>query len=187
MKNLFHITYLNLSGKKLPKFSHCASEKERDDLKRKCKEFEAKMDVLTRSEQASNKDANERLQQLEKALEEALIEREEILEAAEKEIQSTKTMAIETEQKMMDDFEWKLREIESDYRDKIKALEDTVDKKVKTARDDLIRQKDEEFTRMSINLKRELEDRMKAEKNALKSSLDAQNNATKEKAIELIR
>ena len=60
------------------------------------------MDVLTRSEQATNKDANERLQQLEKALEEALIEREEILEAAEKEIQSTKTMAIETEQKMMD-------------------------------------------------------------------------------------
>merc|ERR1711944_263195 len=106
-------------------------EKERDDMKRKIKEFEAKMDVLTRSEQATNKDANERLQQLEKALEEALIEREEILEAAEKEIQSTKTMAIETEQKMMDDFEWKLREIESDYRDKIKALEDTVDKKVK--------------------------------------------------------
>ena len=48
-------------------------EKERDDLKRKCKEFEAKMDVLTRSEQAMNKDANERLKQLEKALEEALI------------------------------------------------------------------------------------------------------------------
>ena len=34
-----------------------------------------------------------------------IIEREEILEAAEKEIQSQKTIAIETEQKMMDDFE----------------------------------------------------------------------------------
>ena len=48
-------------------------EKERDDMKRKIKEFEAKMEVLTRSEQAMNKDANERLKQLEKALEEALI------------------------------------------------------------------------------------------------------------------
>ena len=92
-------------------------------------------------------DANERLKQLEKALEEALVEREEILEAAEKEIQGQKTIAIETEQKMMDDFEWKLREIESDYRDKIKAMEDSVDIKVKSARDELIRQKDDEFTR----------------------------------------
>ena len=53
------------------------------------------MDVLTRSEQATNKDANERLQQLEKALEEALIEREEILEAAEKEI-SKRTNSLRT-------------------------------------------------------------------------------------------
>ena len=48
---------------------------------------------------------------------------------------------------MMDDFEWKLREIESDYRDKIKAMEDSVEIKVKSSRDELIRQKDEEFTR----------------------------------------
>jgi len=44
------------------------------------------------------------------------VEREEILEACEREIQHEKNIAIETEQKMMDDFEWKLREIENDYR-----------------------------------------------------------------------
>lgn len=54
-------------------------EKERDDMKRKIKEFEAKMDVLTRSEQAMSKDANERLKQLEKALEEALIGKDHVL------------------------------------------------------------------------------------------------------------
>merc|ERR1712025_367138 len=67
-------------------------EKERDDLKRRCKEFEARLDVLSRSERAAEKDASEKLGQLEKALEEALVEREEILEAAEKEIDNHKTI-----------------------------------------------------------------------------------------------
>ena len=56
---------------------------------------------------------------LEKALEEALVERQEILEAAAKEIENEKTIALQTEQKMMDDFEWKLREIEADNRAKV--------------------------------------------------------------------
>ena len=66
----------------------------------------------------------------------ALVEREEILEAAEKEIQHTKNIAIETEQKMMDDFEWKLREIEGEYRDKLKTLETSVASRIKTAQDE---------------------------------------------------
>merc|ERR1711976_1063096 len=100
-----------------------------------------------------------------------LIEREEILEAAEKEIQSTKTMAIETEQKMMDDFEWKLREIESDYRDKIKTIEDGVGAKVKAACDEIVSKKDEEFARMSITMRREMDDKIRLERNALKEAL----------------
>ena len=70
--------------------------------------------------------------------EQALVEREEILEAAEKEIQQTKNIAIETEQKMMDDFEWKLREIESENRDKLKTLETSVASKVKAAQDEYV-------------------------------------------------
>ena len=66
----------------------------------------------------------------------ALIEREEILEAAEKEIQQTKNIAIETEQKMMDDFEWKLREIEAENRNKLKTLENSVAAKVKAGQDE---------------------------------------------------
>lgn len=66
----------------------------------------------------------------------ALVEREEILEAAEKEIQQTKNIAIETEQKMMDDFEWKLREIEGEYREKLRNLEASVESRIKTAQDE---------------------------------------------------
>ena len=162
-------------------------EKERDDLKRRCKEFEARLDVLSRSERAAEKDASEKLGQLEKALEEALVEREEILEAAEKEIDNHKTIALETEQKMMDDFEWKLREIEGDYRDKIKTLEESVEAKVSKAKEELIREKDEEFTRISINMRREMDDKIRMERNALNSALEAQFKGQKDKAVELYR
>ncbi len=162
-------------------------EKERDDLKRKCIEYEAKMDVLSKSERAAEKDASERLKQLEKALEEALIEREEILEAAEKEIQQQKTIAIETEQKMMDDFEWKLRAIEAEYREKIKRIEDGVDVKVRAAREEYARAKDDEFTRMSIAMRRDMEEKIRTERCNLKTALDTQNKAERDKAIELYR
>ena len=155
-------------------------ERERDDLKRKCKEIEAKMDVMTR---AVAKDTDEKVKQLEKALEEALVEREEILEACEKEIQHEKTIAIETEQKMMDDFEWKLREIEADYRGKIRENE----QRARTEQEDYARKKDEELTRMSISLRREMEDQMRIERSSLKAALDAQHVADRERAIEALR
>ncbi len=176
------------SEKLLAVEERCKSiEKERDDLKRKCKEFEARIDVLSRSERDAEKDASDRLGQLEKALEEALVEREEILEAAEKEIQAQKTMAIETEQKMMDDFEWKLREIESEYRDKIKSIEDSVDAKVKSACDAALRVKDEEFHRKSIALKREMEGRIRDERASITQSVETQHSAQRDKAVELLR
>jgi len=155
-------------------------ERERDDLKRKCKEIEAKMDVMTR---AVAKDTDEKVLQLEKALEEALVEREEILEACEKEIQHERTIAIETEQKMMDDFEWKLREIENEYRGKIRETELTA----KTEQVEYAKMKDDELIKMSISLRREMEDQMRLERTSLKTALDAQHAADREKALEALR
>ena len=79
--------------------------------------------MLKNAEKNVAKSTGDKVSQLERALEEALVEREEILEAAEKEIEATKNIAIESEQKMMDDFEWKLREIEAEYRKKITDTE----------------------------------------------------------------
>ncbi len=155
-------------------------EKERDDLKRKCKEIEAKMDVMTR---AVVKDTDEKVRQLERALEEALVEREEILEACEREIGHEKTIAIETEQKMMDDFEWKLREIEAEYRGKIREAEESA----RISQEEYARKKDEELTRMSISLRREMEEKLRLERTSLKTALDAQHATDREKAIEVVR
>ena len=79
--------------------------------------------MLKNAEKNVQRSTGDKVSQLERALEEALVEREEILEAAEKEIEATKNIAIESEQKMMDDFEWKLREIEAEYRKKITDTE----------------------------------------------------------------
>ena len=41
-----------------------------------------------------------------------------------------RNIAIELEQKMMEDFEWKLREVEGGYKTKIKTLEEGLESKV---------------------------------------------------------
>ena len=80
---------------------------------------ETRLEIMKSGE----KNNDDRIKTLEAALEEALMERQEILEAAAKEIDHHKSIAVEMEQKMMDDFEWKLREIEAEYRKKITDTE----------------------------------------------------------------
>ena len=43
---------------------------------------------------------------------------------------------METEQKMMDDFEWKLREIEAENRNKLKTVETSVAGTIKATQDE---------------------------------------------------
>ena len=59
--------------------------------------------------------SDDRVKKLEEALETAAKERQEILEAAEKEIDYHRSIAAELESSMINDFEWKLHEIESEY------------------------------------------------------------------------
>ena len=61
-----------------------------------------------------------KIQELEKALDDAARERQEILEAAESEIEYHRSIACELEQTMIEDFEWKIHEIESDYHRRLK-------------------------------------------------------------------
>ena len=62
----------------------------------------------------------EQVKQLEDALEAAARERQEILEAAEKEIDYHRSIAAELETSMINDFEWKLHEIEAEYNRKLR-------------------------------------------------------------------
>ena len=53
-------------------------------------------------------------------MEDAARERQEILEAAEREIEYHRSIAAELETTMIEDFEWKLHEIEADYNRKLR-------------------------------------------------------------------
>ena len=62
----------------------------------------------------------DRVKHLEEALDAAAKERQEILEAADKEIEYHRSIAAELETSMINDFEWKLHEIEAEYNRKLR-------------------------------------------------------------------
>ena len=157
-------------------------ETERDSLKKKVKETEIKIEVMNKKQKEdSNKD--QIVKDLETALEGALVEREQILEAAEKEIENERNIAIELEQKLMEDFEWKLREVEGEYRTKIKTLEESINTKVHQTEREITRLKDAELTKMCIDARREMEEKLRAERNNLKTTLESSAKSDKEAAL----
>ncbi len=136
---------------------------------------------------SGERSSDDRLRSLEMALEEALEERQEILEAAAKEIDHHKKIALETEQKLMDDFEWKLREIEGESRAKVRDAEAGVEARIKKAQDDYCSKKDSEFTRLSIAVRRDIEERKKTEIERVKSDLENRHKYDKENALTTYR
>ena len=69
---------------------------------------------------SSDRNNDDRVRQLEEALDAAAKERQEILEAADKEIEYHRSIAAELETSMINDFEWKLHEIEAEYNRKLR-------------------------------------------------------------------
>ena len=132
---------------------------------------------------SGEKNNDDRIKTLEAALEEALMERQEILEAAAKEIDHHKSIAVEIEQKMMDDFEWKLREIESGNRAKVRDLEESA----RRAQIEYATKKDTELTRLSIAVRRDIEERKKSDIEKLRGDIEARCRADKEAALAAFR
>ena len=68
---------------------------------------------------------------------------------------------------------------------RIKNLTEMVGDKIKAACDEIISKKDQEFRQISITMRQEMDEKMRIEMNSLKTTLEMQNNAQKDKAIEL--
>ena len=157
---------------------------------------------------------------LERALEDAARERQEILEAAEREIEYHRSIAAELETTMIEDFEWKLHEIEADYHRRLKENldgssssatqpattsnklnsrktssnslggnigipldNDAFEKRLREAKNEISRQKDEELAKMHIQIRKEMDDKLRLERNSLKTALDSAHVNEKDKAI----
>ena len=185
--------------------------------KKKSVKFAAEPEtVIATSDTDTSTDA--KVARLQKELEEAANERKEILRAAEQEIEYHRSIACELEQGMLEDFEWKLHEIEADYHRKLKenldsssssniqtstsklnsrktstgslggmngsSIDgDTFEKRLREAKNEIGRQKDEELAKMHIQIRKEMDDKLRLERNSLKTALDSAHGNDKEKAV----
>ncbi|TRY74800.1 hypothetical protein TCAL_07117 [Tigriopus californicus] len=140
-------------------------------------------------------DSLDKIARLEAALEEASRERKEILEAAEKEIEYHRSIACELEETMVNDFEWKIHEIESDFHQRLKEAQSgdggsnsrksshtssgtytqsELDQKLRELKTEITRQKDDELRRMQSQLRKEMDEKLRSDNNSHKESLVAE-------------
>ncbi len=125
-----------------------------------------------------------RVKELEKKLDAANKERQDILQAAEKEIEYHRSIACELEQTMLEDFEWKIHEIEADFHRKLKdavaeaaanggatVAEPSTSAFSRTSTTGAQQRKDEDMARLQTQMRREMDEKLRAERNSLKESL----------------
>ncbi|CAB4064334.1 NUAK family SNF1-like kinase 1,Serine/threonine-protein kinase par-1,NUAK family SNF1-like kinase 2 [Lepeophtheirus salmonis] len=196
-----------------------------EEIKARLKEAEDKTSELSKAltetqivsfaRESSTTENEDRIKELEEALDTAVEERQELLEAAEKEIEYHRLIAAEIEQNMIDDFEWKLHEIESEYNKKFKsavasssgatqstgaipktsvsspgsAMYDVelFEKKSERGHNEITRKKDEEFAKLHIQLRKETDDKLRLERNSLKTALDGVHSSELRKSNDEIK
>ncbi|XP_063885716.1 serine/arginine repetitive matrix protein 2-like isoform X2 [Scylla paramamosain] len=76
-------------------------------------------DQLAKTIDETEAERDEEIKIIQDALDEAAQEREDLISTFEKEIQNMTTMNSTREQQLMEDFEWKLREMEKDHKKKM--------------------------------------------------------------------
>lgn len=129
-----------------------------DELKRKLADAQSskpKKSVKFTDEPEVCKDLelSNRVKELEEQLDAAYKERNEILNSCRNEVEFHRTIASELEVSIMEDFEWKLHEIEKDYNMKLKQSKEKVDDQIKEACIGILREKDEEIHKLQVQVK----------------------------------
>merc|ERR1712111_320285 len=114
---------------------------------------------------------NKSVAELEEALEAAYRERNEIIKTCRNEVEFHRTIASELENSIMEDFEWKLHEMEKDYNAKLKYSKETVDEQIKEACRGILKEKDDEISKLQIKLRKDMDEKLKKEKEDLQKAL----------------
>jgi len=87
----------------------------------------------------------------------------------------------------MEDFEWKLHEIEKDYNNKLKQSKEKVDDQIKDACIGILREKDEEIHKLQVQLRKDMDEQLKKEKDELVKALQKINSGNKDEALEIFK
>merc|ERR1712002_1438566 len=161
-----------------------------EDLKKKLSEAQTgkvKKSVKFSAEPEVLKEPSKGVKELEEALEAAYRERNEIIETCRKEVEFHRTIASELENSIMEDFEWKLHEMEKDYNAKLKYSKETVDEQIKEACRGILREKDDEINKLGIKLRKDMDEKLKKEKDELAAALASVRGGSSEAVIEVVR
>merc|ERR1719323_2850794 len=163
-------------------------QKQVEDLKKKLNEaqggkpkkslrFAAEPEVLNDPTKPVN------VKELEEALQSAYNERNEIIETCRKEVEFHRTIASELEQSIMEDFEWKLHEMEKDYNAKLKHSREKIDEQIKEACRGIPREKDDEINKLQIKLRKDMDEKLKKEREELQNALQSVKIGNSEAAL----
>ncbi|XP_042240297.1 golgin subfamily A member 6-like protein 22 [Homarus americanus] len=103
-------------------------------LEETLKATQEERDKLTKTIEEIETERDEEIKIIQDALDEAAQEREELIATFEKEFQNMNTMNSTREQQLMEDFEWKLREMEKDHKKKVEERERKAEERINAMR-----------------------------------------------------
>merc|ERR1719510_1837924 len=127
------------------------------------------------------------MKELEDALQSAYAERNEIIETCRKEVEFHRTIASELEQSIMEDFEWKLHEMEKDYNSKLTYSKQKIDEQIKEACRGILREKDDEISKLQIKLRKDMDEKLKTERGELQAALESVRGGNSEAAVSVLK
>merc|ERR1711874_34531 len=161
-----------------------------DDLKKKLGESggaKVKKSVKFNMEPEPACESGRTVKELEEALEAAYRERNEIIKTCRNEVEFHRTIASELENSIMEDFEWKLHEMEKDYNAKLKYSKETVDEQIKEACRGILKEKDDEINKLGIKLRKDMDKKLEKEKEELAAALASVKGGSSDAVIEVIK
>lgn len=174
--------------------SNCERGEELDakisTLEDRLKISQAEKEKLTKTIEEIETERDDEIKIIQDALEEAAQEREELIASFEKEFQNINSMNSNREQQLMEDFEWKLREIEKDHKKKLeekdRMAENTMHRHKRHA-DDTEAEFQQKQEKMKNELNAEWEDKLRTECSRLKAELDNLHAEEKHLAVESMK
>merc|ERR1712088_670431 len=162
-----------------------------DELKKKLAEgggVKVKKSVKFNMEpEQASETSGRSVKELEEALEAAYRERNEIIKTCRNEVEFHRTIASELENSIMEDFEWKLHEMEKDYNSKLKYSKETVDEQIKEACRGILKEKDDEINTLGIKLRKDMDKKLEKEKEELAAALASVKGGSSDAVIEVIK
>jgi hypothetical protein len=110
----------------------------KDELREKVQKLQEQLAVVTAErdqllleKESTKKEWEEELRSVQQSLDEAIEQKKAIMTKHEKEYEQLRTVNSDREQQMLDDFEWKLREVEKNSKKRIEEKTKEAERRIK--------------------------------------------------------